>query len=187
MNKTLDQCDCAMPENQTDSKRRSILRLLLGSSIGLGFTALGTAASLWAAGLARFLFPNVVVASPTKFKVGVLADYPPEHIERKFAGSHGVWIIRAVFLGKDQIYALSSVCTHLGCIVNWQENEQRFKCPCHGSGFRKDGVNFEGPAPRPLERFAIHLAEDGQLEVDKSRIFREELGQWQDPAASVLA
>ena len=51
----------------------------------------------------------------------------------------------------------------------WLDAEQKFKCPCHGSGFYKDGINFEGPAPRPLERYAIRVAEDGQLEVDKSR------------------
>ena len=40
-----------------------------------------------------------------------------------------------------------AVCTHLGCTPNWLEAEQKFKCPCHGSGFYKDGINFEGPAP----------------------------------------
>lgn len=65
------------------------------------------------------------------------------------------------------------------------EDEQKFKCPCHGSGFYKNGINFEGPAPRPLERCGIRVAEDGQLEVDKSRTFREELGQWHNPASYV--
>jgi cytochrome b6-f complex iron-sulfur subunit len=83
------------------------------------------------------------------------------------------------------IYAIKSVCTHLGCTPNWLEAEQKFKCPCHGSGFYKDGINFEGPAPRPLERYAISLAEDGQLLVDKSRTFQQELGQWKDAASYV--
>ena len=81
--------------------------------------------------------------------------------------------------------ALRTVCTHLGCTPNWLEGEQKFKCPCHGSGFYKDGINFEGPAPRPLERYAIRLADDGQLEVDKSKTFQEEMGQWSDPASFV--
>ena len=46
-------------------------------------------------------------------------------------------------------------------------------------------MNFEGPAPRPLERYAIRLADDGQLEVDKSRKFMEEVGQWTDPNSYV--
>ena len=96
----------------------------------------------------------------------------------------GVWVVNYEYNGKRQIYALRAVCTHLGCTPNWLEGEQKFKCPCHGSGFYKDGINFEGPAPRPLERYAIRLADDGQLEVDKSKIFQEEIGQWSDPASS---
>ena len=87
--------------------------------------------------------------------------------------------------GKPQIYALRTVCTHLGCTPNWLEGEQKFKCPCHGSGFYKDGINFEGPAPRPLERYAIRVGDDGQIEIDKSKMFQEELGQWDDPASFV--
>ncbi len=99
--------------------------------------------------------------------------------------TNGVWVVNGEYNGKPQIYALKTVCTHLGCTPNWLEAEQKFKCPCHGSGFYKDGINFEGPAPRPLERYAIRIAEDGQLEVDKSRTFQEELGQWADPDSFV--
>ena len=65
--------------------------------------------------------------------------------------------------------------------------ENKFKCPCHGSGFRLTGINFEGPAPRPLERARIVLADDGQILVDKSRHFQYELGQWTDPEAFLKA
>src|SRR5207248_1042059 len=77
--------------------------------------------------------------------------------------------------------------THLGCTPNYLSAENKFKCPCHGSGFRTTGVNFEGPAPRPLERTRIVLAEDGQILVDKSRHFQRELGQWTDPEAFLKA
>ena len=70
---------------------------------------------------------------------------------------------------------------------SWQESQRVFKCPCHGSGFHPNGINFEGPAPRPLERYAIRIAEDGQLEVDTSVMFQEELGQWNNPASYVTA
>ena len=73
------------------------------------------------------------------------------------------------------------MCTHLGCTPNYLSAENKFKCPCHGSGFRLTGVNFEGPAPRPLERARVALADDGQILVDKSRKFQYELGQWKDP------
>jgi len=54
--------------------------------------------------------------------------------------------------------------------------EDKFKCPCHGSGFYKSGMNFEGPAPRPLDRFKISVGEDGQLVVDKSKVFKMQAG-----------
>ena len=78
-------------------------------------------------------------------------------------------------------------CTHLGCTPNYLSAENKFKCPCHGSGFRTTGINFEGPAPRPLERARIVLADDGQILVDKSRKFQRELGQWIDPEAFLKA
>ncbi len=55
-----------------------------------------------------------------------------------------------------------------GCTPNWLQVEDKFKCPCHGSGYYESGMNFEGPAPRPLDRFEVRIAEDGQLLVDKS-------------------
>ncbi len=48
-----------------------------------------------------------------------------------------------------------------------------------------DGVNFEGPAPRPLERYAIQLAAAGQIEIDKSKTYQEEMGQWTDPSCFI--
>ena len=86
---------------------------------------------------------------------------------------------------KESIYALSTVCTHLGCTPNWLEAEKKFKCPCHGSGFRSTGMHFEGPAPRPLERYRIFLASDGQIVVDKNKKFNFEKGEWTRPEASL--
>jgi cytochrome b6-f complex iron-sulfur subunit len=146
------------------------------------FTATLTIASL---GTARFMMPNVLVEPPTKFKIGPPTDYSPGTVSTKWKAQFGVWIVNAEVDGAPMLYALSTVCTHLGCTPNWLEGEQKFKCPCHGSGFRKTGVNFEGPAPRPLERMGIRLAPDGMLEVDKSVKFQQELGQWENPASYV--
>ncbi len=167
--------------------RRGFLRLMLGSFLGLGFTLLGFAGALWSLGTLRFLFPNVLAEPPSKFRIGTPADYPPGHVETRFKDQFGVWIVNGVYQGKRQIYALRTICTHLGCITMWQESEKKFKCPCHGSGFYMDGINFEGPAPRPLQRYAIHLADDGQLEVDKGKVFQQELGQWDDAECYVPA
>jgi cytochrome b6-f complex iron-sulfur subunit len=159
--------------------------VLFGSSIAVGFTSLAVTHLMWLLGLARFMFPNILIEPPTRFKVGFPDQFAPGQVETKFIPQFGVWIVRYEFDGQPMVYALKSVCTHLGCTPNWLEAEQKFKCPCHGSGFYKDGVNFEGPAPRPLERYAISLAEDGQLLVDKSRTFQQELGQWKDAASYV--
>ena len=132
------------------------------------------------------MMPNMIVEPPTKFKIGPPSDYPPGTVSTKWKAERGIWIVNTdQYNGKPMIYALASVCTHLGCTPNWLEGEQKFKCPCHGSGFYINGVNFEGPAPRPLERVGLKLAADGSLEVDKSVKFQEELGQWQDPASFV--
>ncbi len=167
--------------------RRWFLGLALGSFLAVGFTSLAATVSLWTLGLARFMFPNVLIEPPSKFKVGFPSDFAPGVVEEKFKAQFGVWVCKAEYQGQMEIYALRTVCTHLGCTPNWLEAEQKFKCPCHGSGFYKDGINFEGPAPRPLERYAIRLADDGQLEIDKSKMFQEEMGQWKDPASFVPA
>lgn len=137
--------------------------------------------------MARFMMPNVLVEPPTKFKIGAPGEYSPGTVSTKWKAQFGVWIVNDEIDGQQMIYALSTVCTHLGCTPNWLEGEQKFKCPCHGSGFYKTGINFEGPAPRPLERHGIRLAEDGMLEVDKSLKFQMELGQWESSSSYVPA
>jgi cytochrome b6-f complex iron-sulfur subunit len=158
---------------------------LFGSALAVGFTSLAVTHLMWLLGFARYMFPNILTEPPTRFKVGLPDSLAPGQVETKYVSQFGVWIVRYEYEGQPMIYALKAVCTHLGCTPNWLEAEQKFKCPCHGSGFYKDGVNFEGPAPRPLERYAISLADDGQLLVDKSRTFQQELGQWKDPASYV--
>jgi cytochrome b6-f complex iron-sulfur subunit len=169
--------------------RRSFLAMagaaLFGSSMAIGFTSLAATHLMWLLGTARFMFPNILIEPPTRFKVGFPDSLAPGQVETKYIAQFGVWVVKYEFEGQPMVFALKSVCTHLGCTPNWLEAEQKFKCPCHGSGFYKDGVNFEGPAPRPLERYAISLADDGQLLVDKSRTFQEEMGQWKDAASYV--
>ena len=170
---------------EEEQDRRGFLEIALGSFMAMGFTALSVTGGLFTLGLARFFFPNVLAEPPSRFKVGFKEGFPSGKVETKYVAQYGVWVVNSEVQGQQQIYALKTVCTHLGCTPNWLEAEQKFKCPCHGSGFYKDGVNFEGPAPRPLERYAIRISDDGQLEVDKSRTFQEELGQWADPESYV--
>jgi len=154
--------------------RRGWLALAWGS-----FTA-ATAGCLAATG--RFMFPNVLNEPPQQFTIGFPDEYG-EGVDERWKDKFGVWIVRTSFDTVHEapgFYALLSTCTHLGCTPNWLSAESKFKCPCHGSGFRPTGMNFEGPAPRPLERTRIMLAEDGQILIDKSRKFQFEMGQWED-------
>lgn len=149
---------------------------------------LAVTSGAWVLGLARFMFPNVLVEPPSQFKVGSPSDYPLGSVSTKYTASNGIWLVHTdQYKGKSLIYALASVCTHLGCTPSWLEGEQKFKCPCHGSGFYMTGINFEGPAPRPLERVGLSVAPDGMLEVDKSVKFQEEKGQWEDAKSFVDA
>ncbi|MDA0918980.1 MAG: Rieske 2Fe-2S domain-containing protein [Planctomycetota bacterium] len=165
------------------SSRRGFL-----SWFAAAWVLLTATSAAWVLGLARFMFPNVLVEPPSQFKVGSPSDYPLGTVSTKYTASNGIWLVHTdQYKGKSLIYALASVCTHLGCTPSWLEGEQKFKCPCHGSGFYMTGINFEGPAPRPLERVGLSIAPDGMLEVDKSVKFQEEKGQWEDSKSYVDA
>lgn len=171
-----------------DVPRRSALSDLLAvafSPVVVAWASFLGALGAAGLGLARFMMPNVLVEPPTKFKIGPTTDYAPGTVSTKWQAQFNIWVVNSEVDGVRAIYALSTVCTHLGCTPNWLEGEQKFKCPCHGSGFYKSGINFEGPAPRPLERVGLRLSEDGMLEVDKSIKFQRELGQWTNASSFV--
>ncbi len=157
-----------------DASRRSFFSWM--SLAWVSFTA-----SMLAAGTAtaRFMFPNVLFEPPSTFRAGRPEEFQLGVVDERFKEGFGVWLVRE----EEGIYVLSTTCTHLGCTPNWLSAEKKFKCPCHGSGFYITGINFEGPAPRPLERFSISLAEDGQVLVDKGRKFQQEKGEWTLPGA----
>jgi cytochrome b6-f complex iron-sulfur subunit len=133
-------------------------------------------------GALRFMFPRVLFEPPTKFKAGFPQDYVVGEVSDKYKDEHRVWLIR----DNTGFYSLIAICTHLGCTPRWLPTDNKFKCPCHGSGYYKSGVNFEGPAPRPLERAYIGLTDDGQIEIDTSITFHYELGQWGKPGSFLM-
>ena len=63
-----------------------------------------------------------------------------------------------------ELVALSAVCTHLGCIVQWEKEKQGFICPCHGGHYTADGTVISGPPPKPLPRIPFSVA-DGNITV----------------------
>lgn len=146
----------------------------------LGTAAFGGAMALTAGGIQRFLFPRVLFEPPSVFSAGKPDAFLPN--APQFFKENRAWLIRS----GDRIYALSGRCTHLGCTPAWLQADAKFKCPCHGSGFRMNGVNFEGPAPRALERFKIWMA-GGALMVDVSKLYLYEKGDWESPDSYVIA
>lgn len=149
---------------------------------GVGWIAFTGAMVSFFALMGRFMFPNVLFEPNMTFKAGYPDEYQVGLVDTRWKAKYGVWMIK----NEEYIYALSTICTHLGCTPNWLKNDQKFKCPCHGSGFKISGINFEGPAPRPLERFKIILADDGQILVDKTKKFQQEKGQWTDPESFLI-
>ena len=171
----------AAPAGETD-RRGFMIGSVFVSWIAVAWSTFTAGCAALTVMSGRFMFPNVLAEPPSTIKVGLPTNYDPEDVNERFKAEWGFWIVRSTrYNGQDVIYALQSVCTHLGCPPNWLANEQKFKCPCHGSGFYISGINFEGPAPRPLERFKVTMADDGQILVDKSQKFQQELGQWSDP------
>ena len=146
------------PERIT--RRKFFLRI--GSAV-LAITAAGGAMISW-----KFLSPGMLKEPAMKFDAGKPGDYSPESVTPD--DEHKVFIVREK--GGD-FYALSSVCTHLGCIISWKSGDNVFSCPCHGSKFDREGKVIETPAPQSLPRYAIHLDDNGHLVIDKTRITGE--------------
>jgi len=95
------------------------------------------------------------------YKIGPVSDLPD-------AGSPPVNIPKVkVWLSNTEqgVMALYKVCTHLGCLYNWNSQEAKFICPCHGSQFQANGTYIRGPAPRSLDRFVVQAVDPVSGEV----------------------
>jgi cytochrome b6-f complex iron-sulfur subunit len=95
------------------------------------------------------------------YTVGTVSELPP-------AGSPPVNIpkVKMWLSNTDQgVMSLYKVCTHLGCLYNWDTQANRFRCPCHGSQFQSNGTYIAGPAPRNLDRFVVQAVDPNTGEV----------------------
>lgn len=166
------------------SSRRSFNLALV-----VGWGAIGFASLTSLAMFQDFFGPKVLKEPKKQWRVGKLDAFSmPNTVDESFkrtpAGSEGFWMVNLQPV-ENKLVAISTICTHLGCIPNWLSGESKFKCPCHGSGYYMSGINFEGPTPRPLERFAVAIDADGFVVVDQSKIYRQELGEWENPESFV--
>jgi cytochrome b6-f complex iron-sulfur subunit len=140
----------------TDNSRRAFLEKIGKFSFFAGFAGIFTSTM-------RFLLPNVLYEPPTTFNVGNVEDFPPD--STTFLEENRLFI----FNKPEGIFAVSSICSHLGCNVKWNDNGNGFDCPCHGSTFDKNGKNISGPAPKPLKWYQLTLDSKKMLTVHTSK------------------
>jgi cytochrome b6-f complex iron-sulfur subunit len=128
--------------------------------------------SAWLIAFFRFFLPRALFEPATVFKIGYPSDYALG-IDEKWLQKYRIWVDRT----PDRLFIIYARCTHLGCTPDWKPAENKFKCPCHGSGYDSEGINFEGPAPRPMDRAHLELAPDGQILVNVARLYSWPKGQ----------
>jgi len=124
-------------------------------------TGMGVFGSVLVSAFSNFVFikPRATYGQPNRFSIGKPDDYPPG--SRMTLDARRICVVRE----GDRMAAISTTCTHLGCIVS--VSETGFACPCHGSHYDQDGNVTGGPAPKQLPWFQLRLAPNGELEVDK--------------------
>ena len=133
----------------------------------------------------RFFFPRTLFEPSTVFHIGYPSDYALG-VSDKLKQEARLWVVKE----PTRLYCIYARCTHLGCTPDWKPAENKFKCPCHGSGYTPAGVNFEGPAPRPMDRAHVELDASGQIVVDTSRLYswnkaQGGANQFEDPGAFI--
>lgn len=119
----------------------------------------------------RFFLPREIFEPSSVFKIGYPGDYALG-IDTKWQQQYRIWVNKS----PDRLFVIYARCTHLGCTPDWKASENKFKCPCHGSGYDSEAINFEGPAPRPMDRAHVALDAEGQIVVDVNRLYKWEKG-----------
>lgn len=149
----VDDLKAATPAAELD--RREALGKITGAALSVA--ALGTVFTT-----IRYMRPNVLFEPPTRFKIG-----RPEDIS---IGTLLVLPEQKLYLAHtaEGFFAMSATCTHLGCMTTFQAAAGNVFCPCHGSRFDRTGRVIGGPAPKPLPRLHLSVA-DGELVVDTRR------------------
>jgi cytochrome b6-f complex iron-sulfur subunit len=171
-------------------------RQLLWGAIIAGGGALGVA--LVAVGpkvfslLKRTLLPPERIYEPNNIlRIGRLSDFGIG-VETKFLQEHRICVVR----NQERLYVIYARCTHMGCTPDWKSQESKFKCPCHGSGFcygsafDGDGINCEGPAPRPMDRAHVEVDAEGQITVDTVKLYqwhKNSRSEFDNPGAYIPA
>ena len=150
----------AAPDPPVNKMRR---RIVWASVVGfVGFLLASTA---------RFFLPRSIFEPASVFRIGFPGDYALG-VDTKWQQQQRIWVVK----NTERLFVIYARCTHLGCTPDWKASENKFKCPCHGSGYDSEGVNFEGPAPRPMDRAAVEIDAEGQIVVNTGKLFKWEKG-----------
>jgi cytochrome b6-f complex iron-sulfur subunit len=160
----------------TDPPVNKIRRLIVWSSVA-GFLA--TSFLMFV----RFFLPRAIFEPSTIFRIGFPSDYSLG-VDTKWQQQHRIWVDKT----SDRLFVIYARCTHLGCTPDWKASENKFKCPCHGSGYDSEGINFEGPAPRPMDRAHVELDAEGQIVVNTNQLYTKpkgEVGQFDEPGSYI--
>jgi len=131
----------------------------------------------------RFFLPRSILEPSSVFRVGFPSDYALG-VDTKWQQQYRIWVDKT----SDRIFVIYARCTHLGCTPDWRASENKFKCPCHGSGYDSEAINFEGPAPRPMDRAEVHLDPEGQIVVNIAKLYKQPKGErseFDDPGAYI--
>jgi len=131
----------------------------------------------------RFFLPRAIFEPSSTFRIGSPSDYALG-VDTKWQQQYRIWVTKT----SDRLFVIYARCTHLGCTPDWKASENKFKCPCHGSGYDSEGINFEGPAPRPMDRAKVELDAEGQILVDVGTLYewpKGEKGHFDDEGAFI--
>ena len=131
----------------------------------------------------RFFLPRAIFEPSSTFKIGFPGDYALG-VDTKYQQMYRIWVDKT----SDRLFVVYARCTHLGCTPDWKPSENKFKCPCHGSGYDSEAINFEGPAPRPMDRADVRLDAEGQIVVNVAKLYKwpkGEKNEFNDPGAYI--
>lgn len=147
-------------QNHHHLRRREFLIRLIKGGFAFLFTLFGIT-------LLRFLYPSKTKKQEIQFYYILKEEeLPRQGVKRvEFSYEKGRRTVTSrVFLVShgDKSFALSPVCSHLGCFVNWSRIEGRFLCPCHGGKYDIEGRVIAGPPLLPLMRLPLRI-EDGKV------------------------
>jgi len=156
-----------------EKERRRIIWACIWGYLGINFLM-----------FLRFFFPRALYEPNTIVNIGYPSDFQTG-VNQQFLQSNRIWVV----VEPGRLFVIFARCTHLGCTPDWLQQEDMFHCPCHGSEYDPQGVNFAGPAPRPMDRCFVTKLANGSIQVDSSRLFVQDpqagTSHFNDPGAYV--